>query len=61
MADKRHARGLLDTSGVIDLELIDPRELPIELAVSAGSRKARGRRDPDDFEDLSDILHIVAV
>jgi predicted nucleic acid-binding protein len=35
VADKRHARGLVDTSVVIDLELIDPRELPIELAVSA--------------------------
>ncbi len=35
MADQRHARGLVDTSVVTNLELIDPSELPIELAVSA--------------------------
>ena len=35
MADERHARGLVDTSVVIDLELIDASELPSELAVSA--------------------------
>ena len=35
MADQRHARGLIDTSVVIDLELIEPAELPVELAVSA--------------------------
>lgn len=35
MADRRHARGLIDTSVVIDLELIDPDDLPQELAVSA--------------------------
>ena len=35
MADERHARGLIDTSVVIDLELIDAAELPLELAVSA--------------------------
>ena len=34
MAERRHARGLLDTSVVIDLELIDPADLPDELAVS---------------------------
>jgi predicted nucleic acid-binding protein len=33
--DERHARGLIDTSVVIDLELIEPAALPIELAVSA--------------------------
>jgi predicted nucleic acid-binding protein len=31
----RHARGLIDTSVVIDLELIEPADLPVELAVSA--------------------------
>lgn len=136
MADKRHARGLIDTSVVIDLELIDPSGLPVELAVSAvtmaelaagphatadpaerarrqerlqraeatfepvpvdaaaaraygrvyaavatAGRKARGRRaldlliaataiaaglplytrNPDDFAELSDLLHIVTV
>ena len=35
MADRRHARGLIDTSVVIDLELIEPVDLPVELAVSA--------------------------
>ncbi len=35
MADQRHARGLIDTSVVIDLELIDAADLPLELAVSA--------------------------
>ena len=34
MAD-RHARGLVDTSVVIDLERIDPAHLPVELTVSA--------------------------
>ena len=35
MADPRHARGLIDTSVVIDLELIEPADLPLEVAVSA--------------------------
>lgn len=35
MADQRHARGLIDTSVVIDLELIERADLPLELAVSA--------------------------
>ena len=35
MADTRHARGLIDTSVVIDLELIDAVRLPLELAMSA--------------------------
>ena len=33
--DQRHPRGILDTSVVIELERIDPVDLPIELAVSA--------------------------
>ena len=32
---ERHDRGIVDTSVVIDLERIDPRDLPAELAVSA--------------------------
>jgi predicted nucleic acid-binding protein len=32
---ERHARGLVDTSVVIDLEQIDPASLPGELAISA--------------------------
>jgi predicted nucleic acid-binding protein len=35
MPDRRHARGILDTSVVIDLEHIEPSRLPIEVAVSA--------------------------
>lgn len=36
MADsRRHARGLLDTSVVIDLDRLDPSQLPAEAAVSA--------------------------
>jgi predicted nucleic acid-binding protein len=31
----RPARGLLDTSVVIDLEKLDPSQLPVEVAVSA--------------------------
>ena len=35
MADWRHARGLIDTSVVVDLDRIEPDRLPAELAVSA--------------------------
>lgn len=35
MAERRHLRGLIDTSVVIDLEVIDAARLPRELAVSA--------------------------
>lgn len=35
MPDVRRARGLLDTSVVIDLERVDAGELPRELAISA--------------------------
>ncbi len=35
MPETRHARGLVDTSVVIDLERIDPASLPLELAISA--------------------------
>lgn len=33
--DQRHARGILDTSVIIDLEHVEPSRLPIESAVSA--------------------------
>jgi len=32
---RRHRRGLLDTSVVIDIEMLDPSQLPVEVAVSA--------------------------
>ena len=35
MAEHRHARGLVDTSVLIDLDVVDPDHLPRELAVSA--------------------------
>ncbi len=35
MPEQRHPRGVVDTSIVIDLERIDPNDLPAELAVSA--------------------------
>lgn len=35
MADARPARGILDTSVVVDLDQIDPERLPHEVAVSA--------------------------
>lgn len=35
MPEPRHPRGLADTGVVIDLEKIDPGELPLELAISA--------------------------
>jgi hypothetical protein len=35
VADPRHPRGLIDTSVVIDLEQIEPDDLPLEVAVSA--------------------------
>lgn len=35
MAEHRHARGLVDTSVLIDLDVIDSERLPRELAISA--------------------------
>jgi predicted nucleic acid-binding protein len=35
VAERRHVRGLIDTSVVIDLEVVDVERLPRELAVSA--------------------------
>ncbi|HSF15800.1 MAG TPA: type II toxin-antitoxin system VapC family toxin [Vicinamibacteria bacterium] len=35
MPDARHPRGLIDTSVVVDLEQIEPANLPLELAISA--------------------------
>ena len=33
--EQRRARGLLDTSVVIDIELLSPLQLPVEVAISA--------------------------
>jgi predicted nucleic acid-binding protein len=35
LPEPRHLRGLIDTSVVIDLGLIDPADLPSEIAISA--------------------------
>ena len=35
MPETSHPRGLIDTSVVIDLQEIDPADLPVEVAVSA--------------------------
>ena len=35
VVERRHPRGLLDTSVLIDLDRLDPSSLPLELAVSA--------------------------
>lgn len=35
MPERRHDRGIVDTSVVIDLQRIDPDDLPAELAISA--------------------------
>lgn len=35
MADVRRPRGLVDTSVIIDMERIDPADLPVEIAISA--------------------------
>lgn len=35
MAEQRHARGLVDTSVIIDLDTVDPARLPRELSISA--------------------------
>jgi predicted nucleic acid-binding protein len=35
VADARRPRGLVDTSVLIDIERLDPAQLPLELAISA--------------------------
>jgi predicted nucleic acid-binding protein len=33
--ESRHRRGVLDTSVLIDMEMLDPSQLPVEVAISA--------------------------
>ena len=49
----RHARGVIDTSVVIDLERIDPSRLPVELAVSSltMAELAAGPHATDDADE----------
>lgn len=61
MADQRRPQGLLDTSVVIDLERLDPAQLPIESAVSAitMAELAAGphaTQDPDERARRQDRL-----
>jgi predicted nucleic acid-binding protein len=50
VAEPRPTRGLIDTSVVVDLELIEPDELPREMAISAISlaELAAGPHATDD-------------
>lgn len=61
MADQRRPQGLLDTSVIIDLERLDPADLPIESAVSAitMAELAAGphaTQDPDERARRQDRL-----
>lgn len=61
MADQRRPRGLLDTSVIIELERLDPADLPIESAISAitMAELAAGphaTQDPDERARRQDRL-----
>lgn len=52
-ASLRHTRGIIDTSVVVDLELIYPAQLPMELAVTAitMAELAAGPHATDDRDE----------
>lgn len=61
MAERRHPRGLLDTSVVIDLEQLDAADLPLEVAVSAVTMAElaagpHAASDPDESARRQDRL-----
>jgi len=61
VADQRRLRGLLDTSVIIDLERLDPADLPIESAISAItmaelSAGPHATQDPDERARRQDRL-----
>ncbi len=61
MAERRPDRGLVDTSVVIDLQLLDPADLPQQIAISAitMAELAAGphaTRDPDERARRQDRL-----
>jgi predicted nucleic acid-binding protein len=53
VSDARHARGIVDTSVVIDLGLVDPPSLPVEIAISAVTlaELAAGPHASSDLEE----------
>lgn len=53
MAERRHARGLVDTSVIIDLDRVEVGDLPHELTVSAVSlaELAAGPHATDDADE----------
>lgn len=53
MPDERRPRGLLDSSVIIDLERLDPGQLPIESAVSAITMAELGA-GPHATQDLDE-------
>jgi len=61
VADQRRLRGLLDTSVIIDLERLDPADLPIESAISAITMaelaaSPHATQDPDERARRQDRL-----
>jgi predicted nucleic acid-binding protein len=59
--DERFARGLLDTSVVIDLDRIDPTQLPVESLISAITLAEltvgpHAASDPDERARRQDVL-----
>lgn len=62
MADgQRRPRGLLDTSVVIDLELLSPADLPVELCVSAitMAELATGPQDATDPQERARRIALI--
>ena|SRR5947207_2814676 len=57
--ERRHARGLIDTSVVIDLGRVDPADLPDEIAVSAVTlaELAAGPHATDDPDERARRQH----
>jgi predicted nucleic acid-binding protein len=53
VAEQRHARGVIDTSVIVDLDRLDPADLPEEITISAvtlAELSAGPHATPDDHE-----------